>query len=118
MGIRYIMKDLIADFDNLLSTTEKKEPKCQCIVRLTTTYWHDQDGVYKKQSLKYLKRKCIGFNILYEDASNINVGEVINRIENLDECKDGIYQVITCNEYGHWETPNIIEDYDYKLIPL
>jgi len=101
-----------------LGDEKSKEPPCKCIVRLTTSYWHDGEGIYKKQSLRFLKRKCVGYNVLYEDACNVSSNEVIDRIINLHECKDGIYQVITCNEYSHYETPGIIEDYDYKLIPF
>lgn len=97
---------------------EDKEPRPILIVRLTTSHWHDGDGIHQKKSLRYLKRKSQGFNIMYEDSSMIGANEVFPRITNLEECKDGIYKVETCNEFGHWETPHIIEDYDYKLIKV
>jgi hypothetical protein len=87
------------------------------VVRLTTTYWHDHNGIYSKQTLRYLRRQCKGYNVMHEDCENVGADGVFTRIVNLNECKDGVYQVVTCNEFHTWETPNIIEDYDYKLIP-
>jgi len=106
------------DLNSLLHDKDAEIPLCKCVVRLTTTYWNDKNGVYKKQSLRFLKKKCNGHNILYEDASNSGVEEVIERIVNLNKVKDGKYQVLTCNEHSDWETPNIMDDYDYKLVPL
>lgn len=107
-------------FEDLLSDPvgDKKEKPNTCVVRLTTSYWYSPDGLNKKQTLRFLRRKCSGYNFLYEDACNIGPDQVVTRIVNLDECKDGIYKIITCNEHSSWETPHIIEDYDYKLIPL
>lgn len=103
-------------FDDLVA--KHKEPPPLCIVRLTTSVWHDGSGVHIKKTLRYLRRQCKGYNILEEDSHNGGADEVTKRITNLDECKDGVYQVITCNEWSSWETPHIIEDYDYKLIPF
>jgi len=110
------MKDLSTLLS--LTTAESKEPDPVVIVRLTTSYWYDQDGLSKRQTIRFLKRRCIGHNFLYEDTSYGGANEVIPRIVNLNECKDGLYQVIICHERTHWETPHIVEDYDYKLIPV
>ncbi len=106
-------------FDELLELDTAKEnvPKPRCIVRLTTSAWHDKGGVYLKQSLQYLRRKCIGYNILEEDCNNIGAIDVVKQITNIGECKDGVYEVVTCNERSCWGTPHILDDYDYKLIP-
>ena len=102
-----------------LFTLEVTPPKeiNRCVVRLSTSCWHDKNGVYLKRSLTFLKRQCQGFNILYEDSGMVGTSDVIERIVNLNECEDGVYQVNICNEFAAWETPNIIEDYDYELIP-
>ncbi len=97
--------------------TNPKEPKPICVVRLTTSVWSDGNGVHIKKTLRYLRKQCRGYNILDEDCSNAGVNEAVKRITNLDECEDGVYKVVTCNEFAAWETPHIIEDYDYKLIP-
>ena len=93
-----------------------KKPSPKCIVRLTTSAWYDLDGCYLKKSLKFLKKKCVGYNILYEDSAMIGFNEVLLNIINLNDCKDGIYKVVTCNERADWET-GYVEEYDYKLIP-
>lgn len=95
---------------------DSSEPS-QVVVRLATSMWHDSDGLHIKKTLRYLKRQCKGFNFIHEDCSMIGASEVFPRITNFDECKDGLYQLITCNEFAAWETPHIVEDYDYKLIP-
>ena len=109
------------EMDQLFSefcTPKESEEKCKCIVRLITSHWHDPDGIYEKKSLKFLKRKCNGFNIISEDAGYVGASEVVKRITNLDICEDGIYEVVICNEFSAWETPHIVEDYDYKLVPF
>lgn len=85
-----------------------------CSVRLSTSYWNDGNGVYLKKSLKYLKRKCVGYNILHEDCCNIDPEEVLTSITNLYTVPDGVYTISIINEYVDWET-NTIQDYDYKL---
>ena len=106
------MNELLSNF------TEKKEAPPVCVVRLTTNFWGDNKGLYSKQGLTFLRRKSSGFQILEEDISMVGAEQVFPRITNLSECKDGIYKVITCNESHDWETPHIIDDYDYKLIPF
>ena len=92
----------------------KEEP--EVVVRLKTSCWSDKRGIHTKRSLTYLKRKCKGYNILEEDASNIGADEVFPRIVNLDECEDGVYYVITTNVQTDWESGDV-EDYDYRLVP-
>lgn len=109
---------MIYDTDILTEAlAEKKELRPLCVVRLSTSVWHDGNGVHIKKTFRYLRKKCQGYNILDEDCTNGGADETVKRIINLGECKDGVYQVITCNEFAAWETPHIIEDYDYKLIP-
>ena len=106
------------NLDELLRKADVKEPHNICVVRLTTSVWNDGSAVHIKKTLRYLRRKCSGYNILDEDCSNVGADLVVKNIINLDECEDGVYKVITCNEWAAWETPHIIEDYDYKLIPF
>lgn len=106
------------DFDLLIEEKKKElEVPNRCVVRLSTSYWHDINGIHMKKTLRYLRKKCSGYNVLDEDVREIGALETFPRIKNLNDCKDGIYEVITCNERSSWETPHIIEDYDYKLIP-
>ena len=87
----------------------------RCTVRVKTTVWEDERGLYMKKSLTFLKRQCEGFNILAEDVSAIGAEEVFQRILNLGEIEDGIYNVVTCNEKRDFES-GYIEDYDYRLV--
>jgi len=100
------------------SLEEDKQVPSLCVVRLTTSAWNDGSGIHIKKTIRYLRRKCSGYNILDEDCSNAGTDCVVKKIVNLDECEDGVYKVVTCNEWSAWETPHIIEDYDYKLIPF
>ena len=86
------------------------------IVKLSTEYYNTYRGVFFKKSLIYLRRQCEGFNILDEDCKNGGADLVINRIDNLNEVGDGVYQVATIDESVDWET-GIVDDYNYKLIP-
>jgi hypothetical protein len=105
--------------DNIFEIIKEEDNsiKPRCVVRLTTSTWSDERGVYKKQSITYLKRLCFEYNILDEDSKNIGANEVIEKIVNLHECEDGIYKVITCNPSYDWES-GYLDDYDYQLIPF
>jgi hypothetical protein len=83
------------------------------IIRLCTSIWHDKRGFYVKKSINFLRRKSVGYNIIEEDISMDD--DVISRIVNFNECKDGIYEVVMCNISYDFET-DYIDSYDYKLI--
>lgn len=99
-----------------LTKHSAKEDEPLVVVRLRTSAWSDDRGLHVRRSLTYLKRKCQGFNFFEEDISNIGADEAVTGIINLDECKDGVYQIVICNEHRDWET-GYVEDYEYKLIP-
>jgi hypothetical protein len=101
-----------------IEISEGKEPIPVVVVRVKTSYWCDKRGVHFRKDLEYLQRQCKHFNFLDDDARMIGAEDVIPRIVNLHEVKDGVYQVITINESGSdWENPGCIDEWDYKLIP-
>lgn len=102
-----------SDLTDVLAV-EPKQPN-RCVVRLRTTMWADKTGLHTKKSLTFLRRKSEGFNVLEEDASAAGVEEVLPRILNLDECPDGVYEVVVCNESRDYET-GYVDDYDYRLV--
>lgn len=99
------------DLQNLNGT----QPERREVVKLVTHSWVDKRGLHIRRDLLPLKRKSIGHSCLEEDCSMIGPDEVHPRITNLHQCKDGIYQVVLCNEHRDYESGDI-EDYDYKLI--
>lgn len=111
------MSHNLSEFDVFPAEVEQNEPAPMCVVRVATSKWDDARGdLHFEKKISILKRKCTGFNILREDISQIGADGVLDRIENIDECQDGLYQVITCNETRDWEG-GYIDDYDYRLIP-
>lgn len=98
----------------LAGDAEKEQSRC--ILRLRTTTWADAKGLHIKRSLVFLRRQCVGFNVLAEDAGAIDAESVVGRITNLAECKDGIYEAVVCNVSRDWETGHV-DDWDYKLVP-
>ena len=89
----------------------------RCIVRLSTSMWADHRGIYRKQSLTYLKRQSTCYELLKEEVDNVGVAETFPLILNLHECPDGVYQVVTCNLKRDWET-GMVDEYDFRLVPL
>ena len=87
------------------------------VVRLTRSFWCDPAGAYQRLSIRYLKRQCRGFNIFAEDCSMIGADDVMPRITNLEQCKDGVYELVTCNEHRDYESGHV-EEWDYKLAPI
>jgi len=104
------------NFEDLTCELNPQEHENKCVVRLKTSTWSDKRGVYLKKSITYLRRLSKGYLILEEDTKNIDT-EVIEGIINLDECSDGVYVVVTCNERYDWET-GYIDSYDYKLVRI
>jgi hypothetical protein len=107
----------LAELQKITESSCELERVDSCVVRLSTTMWVDKRGLSIKKSLIFLRKKCTGFNVLEEDVGNIGAEEVLLRILNLYECKDGIYEVVTCNESRDFET-GYIDDYDYKLVAI
>lgn len=97
--------------------TAEETIKAFCVVKLATTTWADNRGLHTKKSITFLRRKCAGFNVLEEEAGAVGAVDAVNSILNLDECEDGIYEVIVCNETHNWESGHV-DGYDLKLIPF
>lgn len=102
--------------DDLLSIHKSTKDVPREVVRITTTYWSDNRTLHCKKSITIQRRKSQGAELLLHDASMIGPDLVFANIVNLNECKDGLYVAVTCNEHRDWES-GYIEDYDYKLIP-
>lgn len=85
------------------------------IVKVETSWYSDNRGLYTKIGIRYLRRHTNG-NILEEDCNNSSAQDVIPKIINLNECEDGIYRVVICNKILDRET-GYVDDYDYRLIP-
>jgi hypothetical protein len=88
------------------------------VVRLKTSFWKDKrGGIHIKKSLIPLKLQSEGYQILQEDADNFGIDEIVDRIVNLFEVKDGVYSIEMINLSHDWET-GYLESYDYQLNPL
>lgn len=105
-----ILKEL-----TMVGSAEKELPKC--VVRLRTTQWSDPKGLHIKRSLTYLRRQCVGVNVLEEDTNAGGASETIASIINLDQCADGVYEAVICNVSHDWESGHV-DDWRYKLLPI
>ena len=90
--------------------------KHKTILRVRTSYWHDDNGLYIRKTLSFLKRKSEGLNFILEDSSQVGADETIPKINNLNEVEDGLYEIVVDNDMKDWET-GYIEDWEYRLIP-
>lgn len=102
---------------DIIPTMKKEVVPNETVVRIYTAYRGDRSSLHVKRTISLQKRKSSGCNMLFEDASEMPVAEVIQRITNLAECEDGLYRVVTHNEKRDWET-GIVDDYDYLLVPF
>lgn len=102
-------------FDSLAISDGSEQYVQKCVVRLSTNTWADKKGIHTKRSLTYLKRKCVGHNILDDARNNVGAKNTLGRITNLDECADGVYVVNVCNVRHDFESGHV--DYlEYELI--
>ena len=88
------------------------------VVRVSTSCYSTERGLAVAKRIDILKRHSKGHlsDLLRDDASSVGADQVISRIVNLNEVKDGVYSVIVVGQHTDWETGHI-EDWDYKLIP-
>lgn len=98
-----------------------KPPNPKLIVRVTTNYWNDNDGIYKKRSIKFLKRKSINIyeHLIHEHVHMIECHEVIGEILNFDEVEDGVYELEICNinyEYSEGYSTGYLDSWNYRLV--
>lgn len=111
----HFMEKPMSSIDMIMENTQEPKQRNRCVVRLRTTKWADKSGLHIKKSLTFLRRKSEGFNILEEDTGAAGVEEILPRILNMDECQDGIYEVVMCNERHDYET-GYVDGYDYRLV--
>lgn len=91
--------------------------EAKCIVRLRTTAWDDGKGLHVKKSLTYLRRKCVGHNVLEHDVECCGAEEIASYIKNLYSVEDGVYEVKICDIQTDWETGSV-DVYNYTLVPV
>ena len=102
------------DLDDLEWTAQHDAKHPICTVRVSTSYWSDQRGVYQRRDIRYLSQLSRHFNLLKEEVNNVGAIDAIQSIVNFDKCEDGIYEVLTCNEsYDH--EGGYVDGYDLKL---
>lgn len=103
---------------NVGTNEDKNKPSIPdplVVVRVRTSWYHDNKGMHMKKSLTLMKRKSQGHNWVWEDLSNIGAEEVMPRIDNLMEVEDGLYEIEMINASRDYET-GYLDDWDYKLI--
>ncbi len=105
------LDDIIRDTPDPMNDTP---PSIQ-YVRLKTDIWHNSRGLFRRQSILFLKRHSSGWQPLKEDSDDFGSDVVGERIVNLHECEDGLYTVSTCNVKGQG-TEDV--EYDYQLDPV
>lgn len=90
--------------------------KIRAVYRLSRSYWKSGNSINCKISLTRLARKSTGYKYFEEECDMGGCDLAWKHIINLNECKDGIYELITVNISKDWET-GYVDDYDFKLIP-
>lgn len=86
------------------------------VVRLTKSRWGDKNGMHSKTSIRFLKRKCQGYNYMEDEASDIGYDEFVGAISNLETVPEGIYELKYDGVSRDWETGYYEAD-GYKLVP-
>jgi hypothetical protein len=86
------------------------------VYRKLTTKWSSSGSVNVKITLKKMKRiSGMAWDQLACEIENVG-GDAADRIINLLNVEDGLYELHPCNESTDWET-GIVDDYDLELIP-
>lgn len=87
------------------------------VVRLKTNSYQvtrgaERIGFRASKEITILKRKSINYDWIFDIWEDI--GGVFNII-NLNDCEDGVYQIVACN--FKTDGDGNIDDYDLELIP-
>lgn len=92
------------------------EPLGKTVVRLVTSHYSTKKGIVIKKELLHLRRLSKG-GWIEEDIQNVGVDLFFKSLTNLNECKDGVYEIEAVNISKDWET-GYVDNYDYALKPL
>ena len=105
--------------NNLYGGLEDSGPEYRymVVVRLTTSAYSTERGIFLKRGLTYLKRKTTGPNHIEDEVSDIGADELFQRIINLNDCIDGVYYFEMCNKKIDWEG-GYLDDWEYRLVPF
>lgn len=106
----------LLNLEDLLDKEPDKEPN-KCIIRVQTSCYFNERGIHQKKSLYFLKKKSTGYGtcLISEYAEQCGADELFNAINNLNVCKDGIYEVVIDKGSIDSDT-GMLDDYDFKLI--
>lgn len=94
---------------------EKVGPRT--VVRLSTSSWANNRGVFIKKHVRILRGKTNTNEPLFEyDVEMSGAEDAIKLIVNLYSVSDGVYELKTINQYSDPETGHM-EDWRFKLVP-
>lgn len=83
----------------------------QTVVRVTTTCWADKNGYSCKKQIRFMRRKCTGFNLLSQEIEIVSNENLATLISNLNEVEDGLYDVSVIG----YDTGSDGEQYDFQF---
>lgn len=85
----------------LLASPEQNP--CRCVVKITTSAYSTSRGLEIKKQIRYLRRRCIGYNLLEEEISATDAETVASHFTNLGSVPDGVYEVVMTDICRDWE---------------
>lgn len=107
------MKNFIEHVIGLLQPADEAVERT--VVRLKTSWWRSPRGMHQRRDITFLTRKCEGFSPLREDLDNVNPNEIL--IENLNDCQDGVYQVLLIPDRYDYMSGEL-DEWHYRLQKL
>lgn len=99
----------------LLDLIEKEQPPLTTIIKIKTDYFVTGDKLVRKSEIRTLKKKST-CDELDELISNISPEDAWFNIVNINDVRDGVYQLKVNNVSVDYET-GIADDWDYILVP-
>lgn len=95
---------------------QKRLERGRVVVRIKTEMYMESSGrfVYRK-TMKKLERRSYGYDILNDDLSaGSTPDEIIERITNFHDVKDGVYELTPRATDWNWEH-GVYEGFEYEL---
>ena len=104
---------------NILETQiiEHDHQAHRVVVRVSTSYWSSSRGIHQRRDIVFLRRQCRDHNQVEEEINQSGSDDVWKKMENIDTCKDGLYEICMTNILRDHET-GYVEDWSYKLVPF
>lgn len=95
----------------------KDENEHRLVVKIETSFFERGNSVCEQKSMRVLRRKSVGFDLLAEEVGGVGPEDTLKSIIGWHDAKPGEYELRAVNISRDWES-GYVDGYDLKLFPV